>query len=206
MVEIKNPAGPRIAPSTAAAPGKPPVDLSSIPDVSMADVQRCLHRSKKAAAVHEDILKRVADGSAPLSRRDVEGLLARAGVETTDVKTVLAYHAKHSARAFDDGALRFLSALDFSDVASAHVDELKRQNKEQVEGHQRFLDEDRTDFSRLRGDDARKLQKTADEKQRLQKKSAFELEAEFASETTKSGLSEKEAAVLLLHRKRFSNS
>jgi hypothetical protein len=207
MVEIKNPAGPRIAPSTTTAlPGKASIDLSSIPDVSLVDVQRCLHRSKKAAALHEDILKRVADGSAPLSQRDVEGLLARAGAESTDVKTVLAYHAKHSARAFDDGALRFLSTLDFSDVASAHVDELKRQNKEQVAGHERFLDEDRTDFSRLRADDARKLQKTADEKQRLQKKSAFELEAEFASEVNKSGLSEKEAAVLLLHRKRFSNS
>jgi hypothetical protein len=209
MVEIKNPAGPRIAPAATPAtslPGKATIDLSSIPDVSVADVQRCLQRSKKAAALHDDILKRVADGSAPLSQRDVEGLLARAGAETTDVKTLLAYHAKHSGRAFDDGALRFLSTLDFSDVAAAHVDELKRQNKEQVEGHRRFLDADRSDFTRLRTDDARKLQKTADEKQRLQQKSAFELEAEFASDVQKTGLSEKEAAVLLLHRKRFSNS
>jgi hypothetical protein len=215
MVEIKNPAGPRVAPSTTphtattattAVPGKANVDLSAIPDVSLADVQRCLHRSKKATALHEDILKRVADGRSPLSQRDVEGLLARAGVETTDVKTVLAYHAKHTSRAFDEGALRFLSTLDFSDVASAHVEELKRQNKEQVASHQAFLDDDRKDFSRLRADDAKKLQTTTTEKLRLQKKSAFELEAEFAEQTSKSGLSEKEAAVLLLHRKRFTKS
>jgi hypothetical protein len=212
MVEIKNPTGPRIAPSTTATTatttaGKASgVDLSGIPDVSLGDVQRCLHRSKKAAALHDDILQRVADGRSPLSQRDVEGLLARAGAETTDVKTVLAYHAKHSTRAFDDGALTFLSTLDFSDVAQAHVDELKRQNKDQVEGHQRFLNDDRRDFSRLRADDAKKLQATTTEKQRLQKKSAFELEAEVAEQSSKSGLSEKEATVLLLHRKRFSNS
>jgi hypothetical protein len=204
MVEIKHPAGLR--PTTSVAPAARPVDLSSIPDVSLADVHGCLRRSKQASALHDDILKRVADGKAPLSQRDVEGLLARAGVETTDVKTVLAYHAKHSTRAFDDGALRFLSTLDFSDVAAAHVEELKRQNKEQVEGHQRFLDVDRKDFTRVRADDAQKLQRANDEKQRLQKKSAFELEAEVAAQAQQTGLSEKEATVLLLHRKRFSNS
>ncbi|MBM4281944.1 MAG: hypothetical protein FJ137_14690 [Deltaproteobacteria bacterium] len=203
MVEIKSPG---LRATTPVTPAARPVDLSSIPDVSLADVGGCLRRSKQAAALHDDLLKRVADGSAPLSQRDVEGLLARAGAETTDVKTVLAYHAKHSTRAFDDGALRLLSTLDFSDVAAAHVEELKRQNKAQIEGHQRFLDVDRKDFTRVRADDAQKLQRAHDEKQRLQKKSAFELEAEVAAQAQQTGLSEKEATVLLLHRKRFSSS
>ncbi len=209
MVDLKNPAGLRPASTIPTmAPGRSAgaADLSGLPDVSLADVRGCLHRSKKAAALHDDLLRRVADGRSPLSQRDVEGLLARAGAETTDVKTVLAYHAKHSTRAFDDGALRFLATLDFSDVAAAHVEELKRQNQQQVDGHQRFLDHDRKDFSRVRTDDAQKLQRAGDEKQRLQKKSAFELEAEFAAEVRQSGLSEKEATVLLLHRKRFSQS
>jgi hypothetical protein len=219
MVDVKN-AGPRPALSTTptTSPTTSPTtgpttlhlkggpDLSKIPDVTLGDVQACLKRSRKAAAVHDDILGRVADGRGQLSRRDLEGMLARAGVETTDVKTVLAYHAKHTPAAFDDGALTFLSTLDFSDVFDAHIEELQRQNKEQVESHQRYLDEDRSDHARLRADDARKLQKTTDEKQRLQKKSAFELEAEFAEQTSKSGLSEKEAALLLLHRKRFTNT
>ena len=218
MVDVKNPAGPRpagligpsIGPSTGAtgatgAAGAR-VDLSGIPDVSMADVQACLKRSRKAAAVHDDILGRVADGKAQLSRRDLEGMLARAGVETTDVKTVLAWHAKHTPAAFDATALTFLSTLDFSDVRSALIEELQRQNKEQVESHQRFMDEDRSDHSRLRAEDTRKLQKTTDEKQRLQKKSAFELEAEFAEQTSRSGLNDKEATLLLLHRKRFTNT
>jgi hypothetical protein len=208
MVEIKSPAGPRIAPTTTTTLHLKggAADLSAIPDVSLADVHACLKRSRKAAAVHDDILGRVADGRGQLSRRDLEGMLARAGVETTDVKTVLAYHAKHTPAAFDDAALTFLSTLDFSDVAAAHIEELARQNKEQVESHQRFMHEDRGDHARLRADDARKLQQTTDEKQRLQKKSSFELEAEFAAQTSKAGLSEKESAVLLLHRKRFTNT
>jgi hypothetical protein len=133
-------------------------------------------------------------------------MLSRAGVEGTDVKTVLAYHAKHTGRAFDEGALTFLASLDWSDVADAHIEELKRQNQEQVESFERFSTDDRKEHARRRTDDAGKLQKTQVEKQRLQKKSAFEMEAEFAEQSAKSGLSEKEATVLLLHRKRFTNT
>ena len=179
-------------------------DTSQIPDVSLADVSACIGRSKQARSAHEDILKRVADGTGRLKRSDIESMLSRAGVEQTDVKTVLAYHAKHSASAFDDGALKFLNSLDWTDVSAAHVEELKRQNKEQVESHQSFMKDDKRDFDALKADDTKKVVKANDEKGRLQKKSAFELEGDFAEETTKSGLNNKEAFLLLAHRKRFT--
>jgi hypothetical protein len=183
------------------------VDLKGIPDVSLADVHACIGRSKKAAAVHDDILRRVADGSARLGKGDIEAMLARAGVEKTDVKTVLAYHARHSARAFDDGALKFLAAMDWSDVAAAGVEELKRQNKEQVESHRQFIKDDKREFDALKSDDLKTLQKKADEKQKLQKKSAFEADADFAEEITKSGITDpKQAALLHMHRKGFTKS
>lgn len=183
------------------------VDISGIPDVSLADVASVCRRSKKAAAVHDDILKRVADGSARLGKGDIEAMLARAGVEKTEVKTVLAYHAKHSTKAFDDGALTFLASMDFSDVSAAHVEELKRQNKEQVASHQKFIADDKKDFESLKADDAKTLQKKADEKQKLQAKTPFERDADFADEITKSGITDpKQAAILDLHRKRFTNN
>jgi len=196
----------RISVSQTAPVGSGP-DLSSIPDVSMADVQACLKRSGVARGVHEDILKHSGDGSR-ISKRDLESMLARAGVETTDVKTVLAYHAKNTRRAFSDDAITFLAKMDWSDVAANHVDELKKQNKQQVESHRSFIQEDRREFELERKDDTQKLKKTNDEKKTLQQKSALEMEADFADEVTKSGLkpSSKEAFLLLVHRKRFATN
>lgn len=182
------------------------VSTSNIPEVSEAALQGCLRRSKKAVAVHEDILKRV-DSGVQLSQGDLEGMLARAGVEKTEVKTVIAYHAKHHRKCFDDGALQFLNSLDWKDVADAHVEELKRQNKEQVESHQKFVKDDKREFEQLKADDTRALQKKNEEKASLQKKSAFERDADFADEITKSGISDpKQATLLALHRKRFTNN
>lgn len=190
-----------------ATPTPAAVDLSGIPEVSADALQACLRRSKKAAGVHDDILNRVADGTARLSRGDIEGMLARAGVEKTDVKTVLAYHAKHSTTAFDEGALKFLASLDFSDVAGAHLEELKRQNKEQVQSHQQFIKDDKREFDQLKGDDAKTLQKKSAEQQKLKAKTPFEADAEFADEITKSGVTDpKQAALLQFHRKRFTNN
>lgn len=202
MVEIK--ARPNIVQTAQSV--LPKLDLSGIPDVSMADVNQCLKRSHHARRAHEDILKRVGDGQAHLSKSDIEGMLSRAGVEKTDVKTVLAYHAKHSASAFDAGALQFLAKMDWSDVAAAHVDELKRQNKEQVESHREFIQTDRREFQTQRKDDRQKLEKVNTEKQRLQEKTPLQMEAEFAEETTNTGLNGKEAFLLLAHRKRFANN
>ncbi|MDP2341116.1 MAG: hypothetical protein Q8O67_09170 [Deltaproteobacteria bacterium] len=182
------------------------VDTSGIPDVSLSDVKSCLGRSGAARKVHETILENVANGTGRLHRSDIESMLSRAGVESTDVKTVLAYHAKHNHKAFDAGALKFLNTLDWSDVSAAHVDELKRQNKEQVASHQTFIKEDKKEFDSLKADDAKKMAKANDEKSKLQKKSAFELEGDFAEETTKSGLNGKEAFLLLAHRKKFKDS
>jgi hypothetical protein len=209
MVDVKSLPGPRLVPlpgtpSPGAAAG--PVDPASIPDVTLADVERCLGRSKKAADAHARILRCQDGTSRPLTKADVESLLARAGVESTEVKTVLAYHARHTTAAFDATALAFLASLDFSDVASAHVDELKRQNQEQVQSHRQFMDQDREEHGRLRAETARQATSTTTEKKRLQQKSAFELEAEFAEQSAKAGLSDKEATLLLLHRKRFTHT
>lgn len=180
------------------------VGVGAIPEVSYADINACLRRSSAARGANDDILKSVANGSERLHRKDLESMLARAGLEQTDVKTVLAYHAAHTPHAFDAGALKFLHTLDWSDVSAAHVDELKRQNQEQVESHQTFIKDDKRDFDALKSDDARKLQKTNDEKGRLQKKSTFEIEGDFADEASKSSLNKKEAFLLLAHRKRFA--
>ncbi len=180
------------------------VDTSAIPEVSLEDVTAALGRSKQARSANDDILKRVADGSGRLNRADIESMLARAGVETTDVKMVLAYHARHSKTAFDDSALTFLCTLDWSDVSAAHVEELKRQNQEQVESFATFKAEDKRDFDALTADDNQKMLKVNDEKGRLQKKSDFELEGDFAAETSTAGLDSKEAFLLLAHRKRFT--
>jgi hypothetical protein len=202
MVEIK--ARPNLVQTAQSV--LPKLDLGGIPDVSLADVQRCLKRSHHAQKAHDDILKRVGDGQAKLSKRDIEGMLSRAGVETTDVKTVLAYHAKQSTSAFSSEALTFMKGLDWSDVADAHVDELKRQNKEQVEGHRDFIKTDRAEFQEQRKDDRQKLEKVSTEKARLQEKTPLQIEAEFAEETTNTGLNGKEAFLLLAHRKRFANN
>lgn len=180
------------------------VDLGRIPDITTADLHACLKRSGAARHAQKDI-ERHLDGGTKISRRDLEGMLSRAGVETTDVKTVLAWHAKHSTKAFSDDAITFLGAMDWSDVAAAHIDELKRQNKDQVQGHRSFIDSDRRDFEARRKDDGQKLQKVNDEKSRLQQKTPLEMEADFAEETTKSGLNSKESFLLLAHRKRFVN-
>lgn len=194
-------------------PGKP--DLSGIPVISAEQLQGCLRRSHKARAVHEDILSRVADGKSHLSKGDIEGMLHRAGVETTEVKTVLAYHVHEHPHCFDHSALEFLATLDFSDVGgSEYVDELKRQNAESVKDHREFIQTDRQEFKTeqrdLQRSDRRevtqKLSKTADKKSELRSKTALEMEAEFAAETTQSGLNPKEAFMLLAHRKRFANN
>ena len=206
MVDIK--ARPTTAPmpGSAAAVGGTvrTAALGHLPDISLADVNACLKRSGAARAVHADIRRHVDAGTC-LSKQDLEGMLKRAGVETTDVKTVLAYHATENRSAFSSEALHFMAAMDWSDVAAAHVDDLKRQNAEQVQGHRAFIDTDRHEFQAKRSDDGQKLQRTADEKSRLQHKTPFELEADFADETSKSGLqpNSKEAFLLLAHRKRF---
>ena len=67
--------------------------------------------------------------------------------------------------------------------------------------------EDKREFEQLKADDTRGLQKKNDEKSKLQKKSAFEADADFAEEITKSGISDpKQATLLALQRKRFTNS
>jgi len=202
MVEIK--ARPNVAQTAQTAPAGGGIDLGHIPEVSLADVNACLKRSGAARAVNDDIRKHVHGGT-QLSRRDLEGMLKRAGVETTDVKTVLAWHCKENRAAFSEGALQLMATMDWTDVAAAHVDELKRQNKEQVQSHRSFIEADHKSFETKRGDDSQKLKKTADEKSRLQQKTPLELEADFADEITKSGLqpSSKEAFMLLAHRKRF---
>lgn len=193
--------------ATQATPLTSTPNLSGIPQVSLDDVKRCIGRSQKAAHLHEDILKRVADGRGGITKRDLEGMLSRAGVETTDVKTVLAYHAHHHHQVFDKGALDFMRTLDWSDVSAAHVDELKRQNAEQVRDHRTFIETDKREFEQLSADDKRGLQKKNDEKAALQKKTAFEADADFADEITKSGISDpKQATLLALHRKRFTSS
>ena len=202
-MEIKKSALQGITFPSAASVG---AVISGIPEVSEAALQGCLRRSKKAAAAHDEILKRV-DSGVKLSQSDLEGMLARAGVEKTDVKTVIAYHAKHTTKCFDDAALKFLSSLDWKDVSDAHVEELKRQNKEQVESHEAFMATDRREFEQLRADETKGLQKKNDEKQALQKQSAFERDAAFADEITKSGVSDpRQATLLALHRKRFTNT
>lgn len=193
------------------------VDLSGIPKVSAEQLDGCLRRSHKARAVHNDILKKVADGNGHFSRHDIEGMLQRAGVEKTDVKTVLAYHVHENPGCFDHGALQFLAKMDWSDVAAdGYVDELKRQNKEQVQDFKRFIETDRTEHKQevrdlehteRKQDTRQKFEKTAEKKTELRQKTALEMEAEFAEETTKSGLapSPKESFLLLAHRKRFAN-
>lgn len=182
------------------------VSLNNIPEVSEVALQGCLRRSKRAVEVNDQIQKHV-DSGVQLSQKDLEGMLSRAGVEKTDVKTVIAYHAHKHRRCFDDSALKFLSKMDFSDVSAGLVEELKRENKEQVENHQKFIKDDKREFEQLKADDTRGLQKKNDEKAKLQKKSAFEADADFAEEITKSGVSDpKQATLLALQRKRFTNS
>ncbi len=204
-MEIKKSGLPGVQLPTAGRVGGG-VSTSNIPEVSDAALASCLRRSKKAVEVHETILKRV-DSGVQLSQGDLEGMLARAGVEKTDVKTVIAYHAKHHGKCFDDGALTFLNSLDWKDVGQAHVEELKRQNKEQVASHQDFIKTDKREFEQLKSDDTKGLQKKNDEKSKLQKQSAFERDADFADEITKSGISDpKQATLLALQRKRFTNN
>lgn len=204
MVEIKAKAGIQVAQTAGLKVPTVTLDFGRIPEISVADLQACLKRSGAARSAHAD-MQRYVDGGTKISRRDLEGMLARAGVETTDVKTVLAYHARHHGDAFSADALTFLNAMDWTDVSAAHVDALKRQNKEQVEGHRSFIDTDRREFQAKRKDDGQKLQKVQDEKVRLQQKTPLEIEADFAEETTKSGLNSKESFLLLAHRKRFVN-
>jgi hypothetical protein len=200
MIDIKQKqAVTRATPVTSA-----PVDLSQIPDVSLADVQACLKRSGAARDAHATLERHHANGT-QLSAADLQGLLKRAGVQTTDVKTVLAYHCHHHRNCFSHDALRFMATLDWSDVAaSAHIDELKRQNAEQVKGHTEFIAKDFKGFEAERAD-RKKLRAVTDDKAVLQQKSPLELEADFAEETTKSGLNPKEAFLLLNHRRRFAN-
>lgn len=178
--------------------------LHHVPEISAADLQACLKRSGAARSAHKNIERHLGDGT-KICRRDLEGMLARAGVETTDVKTVLAWHAKHSTKAFSDDAIHFLGAMDWSDVAAAHIDGLRKQNQDQVEGHRAFIDQDRREFEKERKADGQKLQQVNAEKSRLQQKTPLEMEADFAEETTKSGLNSKESFLLLAHRKRFVN-
>lgn len=180
------------------------VDLSGIPQVSFGDVQAVLKRSGAARSVHAQLESHRANKS-PISSSDIEGILARAGVERTDVKTVLAYHVHHHCECFSTDALTLLSSLDWSDVAAAHVEELKRQNAEQVKGHAAFMAEDRKTFEAERADRL-KLRNVSEEKAKLQAKTPLELEADFAEETTNSGLNGKEAFLLLSHRRRFANN
>jgi hypothetical protein len=203
MVDIKAKSGIQVAQTPGVKIPTVTLDFGRIPEISLGDLQACLKRSGAARSAHADIQRHV-DGGTKISRKDLEGMLARAGVETTDVKTVLAYHAREHAGAFSDDAITFLTAMDWTDVAAAHVDELKRQNKEQVAGHRSFIDTDRREFQARRKDDGQKLQKVHDEKSRLQQKTPLELEADFAEETTKSGLNSKESFLLLAHRKRFA--
>ncbi|HEY1101265.1 MAG TPA: hypothetical protein VGF99_20170 [Myxococcota bacterium] len=180
------------------------IDLSSIPQVSLDDVNACLKRSGAARSVHEKILHHKANRS-QISASDLEGMLARAGVEKTDVKTVLAYHAHHDADCFSHEALHFLAGLDWTDVAAAHIDELKKQNADQVKGFAEFMAADRKLVDAERAD-RHKLRDANEQKANLQKKTPLELEADFAEETTKSGLNSKEAFLLLSHRRRFANN
>ena len=189
---------------TRTAPVTSTVDLSQIPEVSLADVQAVLKRSGAARDAHATLERHRSEGT-QLSAADLQGLLKRAGVQTTDVKTVLAYHCHHHRNCFSQDALRFMATLDWADVAaSAHIDELKRQNAEQVKGHTEFIATDFKAFETERAD-RKKLRAVADDKARLQQKSPLELEADFAEETTKSGLNSKEAFLLLNHRRRFAN-
>lgn len=204
MVDIKAKAGIQVTQTAGVKVPTVALDFGRIPEISAADLQACLKRSGAARSAHADLERHIAGGTT-ISRKDLEGMLARAGVETTDVKTVLAYHAHHHRHAFSADAITFMNAMDWSDVAAAHVDELKRHNKEQVEGHRSFIDTDRREFETKRRDDGQKLQKVQDEKARLQHKTPLELEADFAEETTKSGLNSKESFLLLAHRKRFVN-
>jgi hypothetical protein len=204
MVDIKAKAGIQVNQTAGVKVPTVTLDFGRIPEISVADLQACLKRSGAARSAHADIQRHI-DGGTKISRRDLEGMLARAGVETTDVKTVLAYHAHTHSHAFSADAITFMNAMDWTDVAAAHVDELKRQNKEQVEGHRTFIDTDRREFQAKRKDDGQKLQKVQDEKARLQQKTPLEIEADFAEETTKSGLNSKESFLLLAHRKRFVN-
>jgi hypothetical protein len=199
MIDIKQKQGVTRAVPTVAAP-----DVSQIPQVSLADVQACLKRSGAARDAHATLERHRSEGT-QLSAADLQGLLKRAGVETTDVKKVLAYHCHTHRNCFSHDALRFMATLDWSDVAaSAHIDELKRQNAEQVKGHTEFMAADFKTFEAERAN-TKKARAVADDKARLQQKSPLELEADFAEETTKSGLNSKEAFLLLNHRRRFAN-
>ena len=180
------------------------VDLSGIPEVSFQDVQACLKRSGAARSVHEKLEQHKANRS-QISASDIEGILARAGVEKTDVKTVLAYHVHTNCDCFSTDALKLLQTLDWTDVSAAHVEELKRQNAEQVKSHAAFIAADRKTFEQERADRL-KLKNVSDEKAKLQAKTPLELESDFAEETTKSGLNTKEAFLLLNHRRRFANN
>ena len=180
------------------------VDPSGIPEVSLQDVEACLKRSGAARSVHDTILKHKANHS-QISASDLEGILSRAGVERTDVKSVLAYHAHHDGECFSPDAFKLLQAIDWTDVAAAHIEQLKRQNADQVKGHAAFIADDRKTFEHERADRL-KLKNVSDEKTKLQAKTPLELESDFAEETTKSGLNTKEAFLLLNHRRRFANN
>ncbi len=203
MIDIKQKPSihsPRVS-SLSEARG---VDLSGIAQVSFDDVQAVLKRSGAARSVHAQLESHRANTS-QISASDLEGILARAGVERTDVKTVLAYHVHHHCECFSTGALKLLSTLDWSDVAAAHIDQLKQHNADQVKNHTAFMAEDRKTFEAERADRL-KLRSVNDEKAKLQAKTPLELEADFAEETTNSGLNGKEAFLLLSHRRRFANN
>jgi len=204
MIDIKQ--KPTIAshgPSTIE-PSSRGVDLSGIPAVSFGDVQAVLKRSGAARSVHAQLESHRANKS-QISSSDIEGILARAGVERTEVKTVLAYHAHHHCECFGADALKLLSSLDWTDVAAAHIEQLKKQNADQVKSHAAFMADDRKTFEAERADRL-KLRSTNDEKAKLQAKTPLQLEADFAEETTNSGLNGKEAFLLLSHRRRFANN
>ena len=180
------------------------VDLSGISEVSFGDVQAVLKRSGAARSVHAQLESHRANTS-QISSSDIEGILARAGVEGTDVKTVLAWHVHHHCECFSADALQFMASMDWTDVAAAHIEQLKKQNADQVKGHAAFMADDRKTFEAERADRL-KLRSTNDEKAKLQAKTPLQLEADFVEETTNSGLNGKEAFLLLSHRRRFANN
>jgi hypothetical protein len=172
------------------------------PQVAIGDVQAVLARSAVARDAHE-VIQRCAHGGHRLDGAEVQSLLDRAGKETPDVKMVLAYHAKATPQAFSEDGIRFLNKLDWSDIGSAFVDELRKQNADSEVNFADFIRLDGEQFRQLDGDRKRVvagLQEKANQQLAMQSDSAFDTAAQIEGQAAQVNvtLSPVEATLLTL--------
>jgi hypothetical protein len=172
------------------------------PAVAMADVEAVLARSAKAREAHATICSCAHSGER-LDGRAVEDMLVRAGAEQSDVKVVLAHHARATPSAFTDDGIRFLNKLDWSDIGTAFIDELRQQNADSETKFATFIREDGSRHRELDGDRKRVvagLQEKAQQQKAMQSESAFDTAAQVEGQAAQANvrLSPVEATVLTL--------